>query len=166
VPFNVIDDISSFDRWKHWFLTTGLKLLLALLILIIILGYVVKKRFPKKIKKRPTVIGTPRMIGQGSLDGQGKFQVNGVRRFLPFVADKATLTYVPPGVMGFGAFRLKAGPRKMLRLENWRQIAKQGNVQINGNLLDETTTTQPIFHASAMITADTPQMSYEMSPNQ
>jgi hypothetical protein len=166
IRFTVIDDISGFDRLMHWFWTVGIWILLAILLLILLLGYLLKKRFPRRLKKRPTIEGIPRVIGQQRLNARGQFEVNGLRRLLPFVADTGTLKYVPAGTMGFRPMQVKAGPRKMLRLTNWKDIAKQSNVQVNGSPLDETTIKEPMFGASAMITADTPQMSFEMTPSQ
>lgn len=166
VRFTVIDDISAFDRFMHWFWTVGIWILVAIALVILALGYLLKKRFPRRLKKRPTIEGIPRVIGQQRLNGRGAFQVNGFRRILPFVADTGTLKYVPAGTMGFRPMQVKAGPRKMLRLTNWKDIAKQSNVQVNGSPLDESTMKEPMFGASAMITADTPQMSFEMTPSQ
>jgi hypothetical protein len=164
--FTVIDDIPGFDRLMHWFWTVGIWILVAILLFILLLGYLLKKRFPRRLKKRPTIEGIPRVIGQQRLNARGQFEVNGLRRLLPFVADTGTLKYVPAGTMGFRPMQVKAGPRKMLRLTNWKDIAKQSNVQVNGSPLDETTIKEPMFSASAMITADTPQMSFEMTPSQ
>lgn len=164
--FEVVDDISGFDRFIHWFWTVGIWILVAIFLLILLLGYLMKKRFPRRLKKRPTIEGIPRVIGQQRLNARGQFDVNGLRRLLPFVADTGTLKYVPAGIMGFRPMQVKAGPRKMLRLTNWKEIAKQSNVQVNGSPLDETTIKEPMFGASAMITADTPQMSFEMTPSQ
>ena len=164
--FEVVNDISALDRFWHWFWTVGIWILVAIALLILALGYLLKKRFPRKLKKRPTIEGIPRVIGQQRLNGRGQFQVNGFRRLLPFVADTGTLKYVPPGTMGFRPMQVKAGPRKMLRLTNWKEIAKQANVQVNGSPLDDSTMKEPMFGASAMITADTPQMSFEMTPSQ
>ena len=166
IRFTVIDDISGFDRLMHWFWTIGIWILVAILLFILLLGYLTKKRFPRRLKKRPTIEGIPRVIGQQRLNARGQFDVNGIRRLLPFVADSGTLKYVPAGTMGFRPMQVKAGPRKMLRLTNWKEIAKQSNVQVNGSPLDETTIKEPMFGASAMITADTPQMSFEMTPSQ
>lgn len=162
----VIDDISSFDRFMHWFWTIGIWILLSILLLILLLGYLFKRRFPRRLQKRPTIEGIPRVIGQQRLNARGQFDINGFRRLLPFVADSGTLKYVPAGTMGFRPMQVKAGPRKMLRIINWKEIAKQSNVQVNGSPLDDTTIKEPLFGASAMITADTPQMSFEMTPSQ
>lgn len=164
-PIDIVDDISALDRWKHWLATTGWKLLLLLLALILAAGYLFKKRFAKRIKRRPSIVGTPRQIGVGSEESFGKFRKNAVRKWLPFVADTATLTYVPPGVFGFRPMKLKAGPRKSMTLVNWKQIAEKDNTEINGTPLGEDTSRAPSFGASAQITANTPQMTYELTPN-
>lgn len=165
VQVDVVDDISAADRWAHWFTTVGIKLLILLLLLILLAGYVFKRRFSKKVKRRPSITGTPQQVGSLPVDATGKFRVNGTRRFLPFVANTATLVYVPPGVSGFRAMKLKAGPRKTMIVTNWKQIAEKNNTAINGTELNDETKRAPSFGPSASITAATPQMSYEMTPN-
>lgn len=161
----VKNDISWFDRLLHWLATDGWKWLLLLLALIILAGYLFKKRFSKRMKKRPMIVGTPRQIGISSEESYGKFRKNAIRAWMPFVADTATLSYIPPGVFGFRPMRLKAGPRKTMVLVNWKQIAEKDNTEINGTPLGEDTSRAPSFGASAQITANTPQMTYELTPN-
>lgn len=163
---DVIDDLSALDRWKHWWSTVGWKYLLLLLLFILILGYVFKKRFSKKVKRHPTVRLTPRQYGIPADDGRGKFVIEPVRRWLPFVADRAKLVYVPPGVSGFTPMRLKAGPGKQMILTNWREVAKRENVSINGNDLNKETNRGMRVGPSSMITATDPTMTYDITPNQ
>ncbi len=113
----------------------------------------------------PMIVGTPRQIGISSEESYGKFRKNTIRAWMPFVADTATLSYIPPGVFGFRPMKLKAGPRKTMVLVNWKQIAEKDNTEINGTPLGEDTTRAPSFGASAQITANTPQMTYELTPN-
>lgn len=161
----IVDDLSAWDRFLHWWKTIGWKLLLLLLLLLIILGYIFKKRFSKKVKKRPFISGTPNQVGTSSEESTGKFRKTGIRTYMPFVADTATLTYVPAGVSGFRPMKLKAGPNKSMMVTNWKQIAEKSNTEINGTPLDEETRRAPSFGPSATITANTPQMTYEMTPN-
>lgn len=161
----VIDDLSQMDRWLNWWRTIGWKLLLLLLLVILLLGYLFKRRFSKKMKRRPSVTGIPNQVGTSVEEGTGKFRVNGVRKFLPFVADTATLVYVPPGVSGFRPLKLKAGPRKSMVVTNWKQVAERKNVAINGMQLDEETRRAPSFGPSATITASAPRMTYDMTPS-
>ena len=159
------DDLSLWDRFVHWFQTEGWKILLAALLLLLLLGYVFKRRFSKKIKKRPRITGTPRTVGLAAEAANGKFRISGGKRYLPFVADTATLTYVPPGVTGFRALKLKAGPRKTMIVTNWRDLAKKRNVELNGTLLDEETKRAPILRPASAVVARTPQMTYDVTPN-
>ena len=164
-PIEVRDDLSFMDRLAHWFSTVGWKLLLIALLSLLALGYIFKRRFSKKMKRRPSVVGTPRTIGTSIEEGTGKFRMNNARRFLPFVANTATLSYVPAGVSGFRPMKLKAGPRKTMVITNWKQIAERENTEINGTPLTKETRKPPTFGPSATITASTPQMTYEMNPN-
>jgi hypothetical protein len=161
----VVDDLSAFDRFMNWWKTVGWKLLLLLLLLLLILGYIFKRRFSKHVRKRPQIQGIPNQVGTRPADDFGKFQKSRARALLPFVADTATLKYVPSGVSGFRVMKLKAGPGKTMIVTNWRQITENGNTEINGTTLDSETRRGPVFGPSASITATTPQMTYEMTPN-
>lgn len=165
VTVQIEDDISWWDRFAEWFATTGWKLLALAAAVVLLLGYVFKRRFSQKIRRRPSVVGTPNRVGVRPENGAGRFTVRRGRKLLPFVADKATLTFVPAGVTGFRPMKLRAGPRKTMVLENWRQLAERKNVAINGTELDEETTRAPSMSPSSTITATTPQMTYESTPN-
>lgn len=164
VPIEVVDDLSFWDRLVNWFKTIGWKLLLALLLLLLLIGYLTKKRFSKKVKRRPTITGTPKSVGVTAIEDRGKFQAGGFRKFLPFVANTATLSYVPPGTVGFRTMKLKAGPRKSMVVTNWKEIAEKDNVEINGTPLNSETKRPPKLSPSGTITASTPQMTYELTP--
>lgn len=165
VQFQVEDDISAWDRFKDWFASMGWKLLLALLALATLLGYVFKRRFSRNMKTRPEITGTPRMVGMTALQDRGKFDASGVRKLIPFIANTATMSYVPAGTTGFRKLKLKAGPGKSMIVTNWKEIAERDNVEINGTPLNAETRRPPRFGAGATITAATPQMTYEMTPN-
>lgn len=165
VPFEVVDDLDTWDRFLNWLKTDGWKWLLALLLIAIILGYLFKRRFSKRVKRRPSISGTPRMVGQTAIQDYGKFQVSGIRRLLPFVANTATLSYVPAGTAGFRVMKLKAGPSKTMIVTNWKDIAGRDNVEVNGTPLNSESKRAPRFGPGGTITASTPQMSYELIPN-
>lgn len=165
VPIEVNDDLSWWDRFLNWFKTDGWKWLLALLLLILLIGYLTKKRFSKRVKRRPSITGTPKSVGVTPIEDRGKFQAGGIKRFLPFVANTATLSYVPPGTVGFRAMKLKAGPGKSMIVTNWKEIAEKDNVEINGTPLNSETKRPPKLSASGTITASTPQMTYELTPS-
>jgi len=165
IPISVEDDRSPWDKFTNWFKEIGWKILLALLLLALILGYIFKRRFSKRVKRRPSITGTPRSVGVTPIEDRGKFQMNGFRKLLPFVANTATLSYVPPGTVGFRTMKLKAGPRKSMTVTNWKEIAQKDNVEINGTPLNSETRRPPKLSASGTISASTPQMTYEMTPS-
>jgi hypothetical protein len=165
VQFQVEDDISAWDRFKNWFATIGWKILVGLLLLAILLGYLFKRRFARNVRPRPEITGTPRMVGMTALQDRGRFQVNGLRKVLPFVANTATLSYVPAGTPGFRKLKLKAGPGKSMVVTNWKEIAERDNVEINGTPINAEMRKPPRFGSGGTITAATPQMTYEMTPN-
>jgi len=166
VSIEVIDDIDGFDRFMNWLKQSGWKWLLFLLGLILLAGYLFKKRFPKSMKKNPSISGTPNQVGTTPVEERGKFRPNSGRKLLPFVADTGTLTYVPIGTSGFKAFKLKAGPGKSMIVTNYKAIGEKENVEINGNPIDKETKRAPTFRANSTITASTPQMTYDCTPSQ
>ena len=165
VQFQVEDDISAWDRFTNWFAEEGWKWLLALLALAILLGYLFKRRFSRTMQDSPEISGTPMTVGRTSISDQGRFKVNQARRLLPFFANTATLTYVPTNEFAFADMKLKAGPGKSMIVTNWQDIAERNNVAINGEPLNEDTTKAPRLMAGSIITASTPQMTYELIPN-
>jgi hypothetical protein len=166
VSIQVNDDIDGFDRFMNWLKQSGWKWLLFLLGLILLAGYIFKKRFPKNMKKNPSISGTPNQVGTTPVEERGKFRSNTGRKLLPFVADTGTCTYVPIGTSGFKAFKLKAGPGKSMIVTNYKAIGEKENVEINGNPIDKETKRAPTFRANSTITASTPQMTYDCTPSQ
>jgi len=166
ISIEVVDDIDGFDRFMNWLKQSGWKWLLFLLGLILLAGYLFKKRFPKNMMKNPSISGTPNQVGTTPVEERGKFRPNSGRKLLPFVADTGTLTYVPIGTSGFKAFKLKAGVGKSMIVTNYRAIGERENVEINGNPIDRETRRAPTFRANSTITASTPQMTYDCTPSQ
>lgn len=158
------DDLPWWQRALHWFETVGWQFALALLLLVLLCGYLFKRRFSKKIKKSPRIVGISNRPGLADEESRGRFVVKAGRKLLPFVADKATLRFTPPGVVGFKPMKLKAGSHKTMLVENWRQLAEKSNVEINGMPLDEETRRAPVLRASTPISARTPVMTYDLTP--
>lgn len=159
--FMVVDDISGFDRFMHWFWTVGIWILVGLILLVLILGYIFKRRLPK-IGRQPEIMARTRLVGGGTPPKtRGKFRVNGIRRWLPFVADKGTLVYVPPGSLGFIPMKLKAGSGRTMRLLNANALAKRNNVQINGTPVDEHFNSNFQFGRGSTISARNQETTFE-----
>lgn len=162
----VDDDLPWSQRAAHWLATTGWKIALGLLALLLLCGYVFKRRFSKKIKRSPRIVGTPNSMGRASEEARGKFTVTPGRKLLPFVPDTATLRFTPPGVAGFRTMKLKAGPSKTMLLENFRQLAEKANVEVNGMAINAESRRPPRLSPSTPITARTPVMTYDMTPKE
>ena len=143
-----------------------MKPLLALLLLILLSGYIFKPRFSKKMKRRPSIKGIPLRVSARAESGVGRFEKKGMRTYLPFVADRATLTYVPSGATGFRPFRLKAARGGSMQLLNWKQVAERKNVSIDGSDINEETRRPPVLRPASNITATLRnQVRFEMTPN-
>lgn len=161
VAFTVADDLTGVQRLLHWFWTVGIWILVGLILLVLILGYIFKRRLPK-IGRQPEIMARTRLVGGGTPPkARGKFRVNGIRRWLPFVADKGTLVYVPPGSLGFIPMKLKAGSGRTMRLLNANALAKRNNVQINGTPVDEHFNANFQFGRGSTISARNQETTFE-----
>lgn len=163
VPLQVEDDRSWLDKFLHWMATWGWKILLLLLILAVIAGYVFKKRFPREIKAKPDIRGIPQSIGQPEQTAKGSFKRNGVRRWLPFLADTATIKYWPSGASGFTTLKVKARGGKQMSVVNWQQMTDKGKVDLGGRVMDESMRTAPLINPHTEITAQGEGMTYVMT---
>ena len=165
VSMVIRNDISPLVRFWNWFK----KLLPLLLLIVLFLGYIFKPRFATRgrmgIKRKPTIEGTPVQIGQQAFIGKGKFEVYQFRRLIPFVADTATISYVPAGVFSFPKLKVKAARHKRIVVLNWKQIAARNNTEINGIPLDGSTNSPPTLRASSSIRANDAAMNYDMTLN-
>lgn len=151
---NVKNDISLLDRIKNWILTQGWKWLVCLLALLLIMGYIFKPRFSKRIVSSPKVnISDDNLVSLGSNKGSGNFVKSRLRRALPFVADTASFRYVPRGVSGFPPMKLKAARKGRIKILNWKALAARENmsVTINGRKLDVKDKTHPMFNVNSKV---------------
>lgn len=164
LSFDVTDNLSTWDRILNWLATQGWKWAIGLAGLVLLLGYLFKKRFSRRIKSKPSIRFMPTSPRERQRQGTGKFHVNGFRKLLPFVPDKATLSYTLPGSTGFRAMKLKASKGKSMEVLNWKDLAAK-NVQINGMRIDKEAKRPPKLGVSSVITAIDNQGRYESSPN-
>jgi len=162
VTITMIDDMPWWERLLHWFTVIGWFFLLLLLLAVLIAGYVFKRRFSRRFSPRPKITGRYSGFGRNDRHDQGKFQIGQIRRFLPFVADVATLKYTPGG-SPFPSLRLKAGRSKTAMVENWRdlqKLAERTPVKIGNNVVNDSTKRPPTLNASMRIIAQTPEITY------
>ena len=167
----LVDDLSWWDRVLDWFATVGWVYLLVAAALVLIAGYVFKRRFSRRFKRTPTITARPQRRGRGAVGGQsrGEFKRSLVSWALPFVAERATLRYAP-GNAGFTRLQLKAVARHGAgEITNWRALAAADrpdrSVEVSGTRLDKDLTRPPKVGPSTVILAQTPEMNYECQPN-
>lgn len=164
----LVDNISFTDRLLHWLAKDGWKWLLAALALILLLGYLFKKRFSRRFKSAPHINARPRTFGMPAGQSRGEFKKSLGYLLLPFIADRATFRYAP-GTAGFTRLKLKAVAHGAGEVTNWKALAgayrPEKSVEVNGTRFDKDTKRAPTVGAGSLITALTPDMKYECSPN-
>lgn len=158
----IADDISFLDRLTNWFVTVGWIWLLIAIILLLFAGYVFQKRFPKKLKARPVISFRPKQLGAKPGQFSGKFVRNRASTLVPFGAHTGTISYVPSGTSGFMPLKVKAAGRGRFQIVNWKKIAEKENVAFNGEPLTKQSTRAQALRATSMITATSPQGTYDM----
>ena len=163
----ITNDISFFDRLVNWFLTVGWKWLLALLVLIVLAGYVFRKRLPRKMKNRPLVEFRPKRYGTRPTQSSGRVTRNRGSSFVPYAAQTATIRYIPVGtVPGVVPFKVKAAGGGRMHIANWKDIAKKGNVAIDGELLTKESTRAPLLRGTSTVTVHTKDGNFTCSLDQ
>ena len=163
----ITDDLSFFDRLTHWFMTVGWKWLIALFLLIILVGYIFRKRLPRKLKNRPLVEFKPKRYGTRPTQSSGRVTKNRGSSFVPYAAQTGVIRYIPVGtVSGVVPFRVKAAGGGRMHILNWKDVAKKGNVAIDGELLTADSTRAPLLRGTSTITVHTKDGNYTCSLDQ
>lgn len=172
ITTTIVDDIPPLSRILDWFLTDGWKWLLVAIGIAVICGYLFKRRFSRRFRRRPVITATS-LVDYRKITGRGTLEKSLVRRLLPFIADTATLTYAfsAPGAKKFPRFRLRATAGGAAILLNAPEIAKRAErtastVQVNGQPLDPESRRQPrIGSSTAVLASDNVAWRFEMSPD-
>ncbi len=171
VPFEIVDDKTGV--FLHWLKTWGWKLALLLLLLAIIIGYIIKPRFPRLQNNPPAVLCSPKRFGRQPNDGFGRFVRSGWRRMLPYVADRATLTPwdTSDGAAFFVPLKLQAKRGKIAEVSNYKVIAQRAELDgpkyfcfINGQLIDDTIKRAPRVGRGAVIESESPECTDSCTP--
>lgn len=158
---SIEDDISFMDRLTHWFFDVGWKYLLALLVLIILAGYVFRRRLPRNLKNRPMVHIRPKTLSGRPEQDSGRVQRHFARKLLPYLAETGTIKYMPsmaPG--GFPPLKVKAAGGRRMTVTNWQAVANGENVSFNGERLTKDTPKAPVISANTEIKADAEDAMY------
>ncbi len=113
--------------------------LAAALLLILILGYVpgIKHYLPKKLKKRPLV--RSKIIGsymKPPKPTNGQYTKKTITTFLPYVAEKGSIRYVPKGIAGAPKLQVKGAKGGRMEVTNFKEFGKKKNIQFDGERAD------------------------------
>ena len=155
------DDRGPIDYLKKYWK----QITICLLILILLLGYVppFKKRFPRKMKRRPTIECTAEKIGIRDTMVKGNFEKNMLSVILPYKAEVGRLTFSPAPVKKTA--RLKAAGGGGMWILNTTAFAGKEDTTFNGMTIQENYKGHYRISASTIIVVSTPEFTYTCIPN-
>lgn len=137
-------------------------------IFLFLLGYVpgVKKYLPKRLRKAPHIECTPNRPGVHAVQARGSFSKNILTTLVPYKAEEGTLRFIPRGVTGVPTMKVRAAGNNGMLILNTRSYAGRDSITFNGIPVEEGRTKPMRIGAAAMLTVETPEMSYTCIPTQ
>lgn len=161
VSMEIKDDRGPVDYLKEYWK----QITICVLFLILILGYIppFKKRFPRKMKRRPTIECTAEKIGIRDTMVKGNFEKNLLSVALPYKAEVGRLTFSPAPVKKTA--RIKAAGGGGIWILNTSAFAGKENVTFNGMTVPENYKGNYRISASTIIVVSTPEFTYTCIPN-
>ena len=158
---DIEDDRNPIDYLKRYWK----QITISLLILILILGYVppFKKRFPGKMKKRPSIECAAEKIGIHDMVVRGSFEKNIVSMLLPYKAETGRLTFAPAPVKKTA--RLKAAGKGSMWILNTQAFQGKDEITFNGMSIPENYKGNYRMSASTIMVVSTPEFTYTCIPN-
>lgn len=167
LDLDIVDDISWWERFANWFATVGWWLALLVLLALVLLGYVVKPRFSRKMRPAPSISMRPLRATVRGGTAQGSFRRDRVISLLPYLSERGELVYVGTSARSqFPALKLKAKRGRRAEVVNWQALVAQENVQIGGRTIDATTKRPPLIGPTTTIVATIRNnVRFEMTPS-
>lgn len=161
VSVNIKDDLGVVDYLKHYWK----QITICLLLLILLLGYIppFKKRFPRKMKSRPSIECTAEKIGIRDSVVKGNFEKNKLSVFLPYKAEVGRLTFSPAPVKKTA--RVKATGGGSMTILNTSAFAGKEDTTFNGMTIPDNYKGHYRISASTIIVVATPEFTYTCIPN-
>lgn len=161
LSMEVKDDRSPLDYIRRYWK----QITVCLIFLVIILGYLppIKKRFPRKMKRRPSIECTAEKIGIHDMMVKGNFEKNIATVLLPYVPEKGRLTFSPAPVKKTARLRA-AGGGGMLIL-NTQAFQGKEEITFNGMSIPENYKGHYRISAGTIIAVATPEFTYTCIPN-
>lgn len=161
ISMEIKDDRNPVDYLKRYWKEISI----CLLLLILVLGYVppFKKRFPGKMKRRPSIECTAEKIGIHDMIVKGNFEKNIVSMLIPYKAETGRLTFSPAPVKKTA--RLKAAGSGGIWLLNTSAFQGKDDITFNGMSIPENYKGNYRMSASTIIVVSTPEFTYTCIPN-
>ena len=161
ISMEIKDDRNPVDYLKRYWKEISI----CLLLLILVLGYVppFKKRFPGKMKRRPSIECTAEKIGIHDMIVKGNFEKNIVSMLIPYKAETGRLTFSPAPVKKTA--RLKAAGGGGIWLLNTSAFQGKDDITFNGMSIPENYKGNYRMSASTIIVVSTPEFTYTCIPN-
>ncbi len=119
------------DFWTKYKSVVG-RSVAGFLFLVLLGGYVFKKRLPKKLKKMPTIDCKPNVVGQRRWQAHGKFRKELSSQLIPYRRERGTIRFLPGGVGGVPTMKVKAAGGHRIEIVNTKEYAGNKNFTIDG----------------------------------
>lgn len=134
-PVTITDLRSWF--WKN--IDKVIKLIVLAAILLILLGYVpgIKKHLPKKLKKTPKINCESNVGMRKTWEVKGRYVKNRATVVLPYLAETGTIRFLPKGVSGVPALKIKAVGSNRMEIVNTKSYIGKKNVTFDGSPVEE-----------------------------
>lgn len=132
----LINDTRSWF-WKN--IDKVIKLFILAFILFLLLGYVpgIKKYLPKKLKKAPRIECESNVGMRKTWDVKGRFTKNRLSTILPYVPETGVVRFLPKGVSGVQALKIKAIGSNRIEITNTKAYMGKNSITFDGSPVDE-----------------------------
>lgn len=137
-------------------------------IALFILGYIppFKKYLPKKLKRMPAIVCTPRTAKVKGMVAKGKYEKRTITTLIPYKAEEGSIRFSPPGLAGIPIMRIRAAGGNMMYITNTKAYAGRSDITFNGAEIAEGETKPKLLGSGAMIEIETKDMTCMCVPNQ
>jgi hypothetical protein len=148
--FEINNTITSAQRFEEWLKENWIKLTIALLLLLLVLGYIppFKKYFSRKLKKRPTIEWRAERIGNRNNVTHGSYKRSVISTLIPYKAETGSITVSPSP--NKKTLKVRAAGSSGLYITNAKVFAGKENITFNGVMIPEGKTKYRISSGSSI----------------
>ncbi len=115
------------------------KLIIGGVFLFILLGYtpLFKKRLPKRLKRRPEIEYVAKGGYRRKDYSKGKLVKRTATVMLPFIPERGTIKYLPPGIAGGPILQVKASGGQRMEITNTRAFEGRRDITFDGQYVEK-----------------------------